>query len=100
AALGFRHALKATPTQPLFLIVYAAFIANALEGIIIDSDHWRHFYLLAAMVWGMMSLRTAAQPAIKTAWKTVTCRGRPAGAPIPRRPHMRTARIVGIPAFG
>jgi len=61
AVLGFRHSLKSTPTQPLFLIVYAAFIANAMEGFIIDSDHWRHFYLLAAMVWGLMSVRTSSQ---------------------------------------
>ena len=51
---------SATPTQPLFLIVYAAFVANAVEGIIIDTDHWRHFYLLVAMVWGLMSARTVA----------------------------------------
>src|SRR5262249_11245400 len=76
AVLGFRDALKATPTQSLFLIVYAAFISNALEGVIIDSDHWRHFYLLAAMVWGMMSVRTAAQPAIEAAWQKVAARGR------------------------
>jgi hypothetical protein len=25
-----------------------------LEGIIIDLDHWRHFYLLMALVWGLM----------------------------------------------
>jgi len=91
--------LKPTSTQPLFLIVYAAFISNALEGVIIDSDHWRHFYLLAAMVWGMMSVRTVAQPAIEAAWKAVSPR-RVAGprpvAPLRRR---RAPRIVGALAF-
>ena len=57
--LGFRHLLRATPTRPLFLIVYATFVATALEGLIIDSDHWRHFYVLLALIWGMM---TATQP--------------------------------------
>jgi hypothetical protein len=23
------------------------------EGFVIDSDHWRHFYLLLGMVWGL-----------------------------------------------
>jgi hypothetical protein len=51
------------------------------------------------MVWGMMSVRTVAQPIIEAAWKKVTSRGRRAVAQIPR-PQIRTARIVGIPAFG
>lgn len=53
--LGLRYALTRTPAQPLLLIAYAAFLANALEGIIIDIDHWRHVYLLMAIVWGIMA---------------------------------------------
>lgn len=57
--LGLRHAFVASRsallTQPLFLVAYAAFLANALEGFIIDLDHWRHVYLLMALVWGLMS---------------------------------------------
>ena len=99
--LGFRHALKATPTQPLFLIVYAAFMANAGEGIIIDSDHWRHFYLLAAMVWGLMSARTLAQPAIDATWAAISPR-RPARLrpthPVAARRSRRAPSIVGAMA--
>jgi O-antigen ligase len=51
---GLRHAFARCATQPLFLVVYACFVANALEGLIIDLDHWRHFYLLMALVWGLM----------------------------------------------
>ncbi len=40
--------------RPLLLVAYAAFVANVLEGAIIDSDHWRHFYLLMAIIWGML----------------------------------------------
>ncbi len=54
-ALGFRHCLQATPWRPLFIMVYAAFVATALEGWIIDSDHWRSFYTLLAIVWGLMT---------------------------------------------
>ena len=54
AVWGLRHAFVRTATQPLFLVVYACFLANVLEGTIIDLDHWRHFYLLLALVWGMM----------------------------------------------
>jgi O-antigen ligase len=102
AVLGFRHALNATPTQPLFLIVYAAFMANAGEGIIIDSDHWRHFYLLAAMVWGLMSARTLAQPAIDATWAAISSR-RPARLrptpPVAARRARRAPSIVGAVAL-
>ncbi len=60
--LGLRHAFTLSQTaskvRPLFLIAYAAFLANALEGLIIDLDHWRHVYLLMALIWGMMSAST------------------------------------------
>jgi O-antigen ligase len=55
--LGFRHALKKTKTAPLFLIAFSALAGNICEGVLIDSDHWRHFYLLMALVWGMMASR-------------------------------------------
>ena len=51
---GLRHAFKRTASQPLFVIALAAFIGNVFEGFVIDIDHWRHFYLLMAIVWGLM----------------------------------------------
>ena len=53
--LGFQHALKPTKTQPLFLIIFAALAGNIIEGYLIDTDHWRHFYLLMGVVWGLMA---------------------------------------------
>jgi O-antigen ligase len=57
AMLGLRQALRRGATQPLLLVAYACFLANAVEGIVIDIDHWRHFYLLMALLWGMMLSR-------------------------------------------
>ncbi len=56
--LGFRHAMRATAWRPLFIIAYAGFAATAFEGWIIDSDHWRSFYTLMAIIWGLMSAPT------------------------------------------
>ncbi len=39
--------------RPLMLVALAAFAATAFEGLVIDTDHWRSFYLLAALVWGL-----------------------------------------------
>lgn len=61
--LGFRYVLKAGENRMLFLVAYAPFAATAFEGIIIDSDHWRHFYLLLAIIWGMMTSTHAANSA-------------------------------------
>lgn len=52
---GFRHVFKKSATSPLFLVAFAALAGNICEGVLIDSDHWRHFYLLLALVWGMMA---------------------------------------------
>ena len=51
---GARHALKRTATQGIFIVAMAAFVSHALEGFVIDLDHWRHFHLLMALVWGLM----------------------------------------------
>jgi O-antigen ligase len=64
--LGLRHALKPSLTRPLFLIAYSAFVANALEGLIVDTDHWRHFYLLMAIIWGLMSAAKVVEPMVRT----------------------------------
>jgi hypothetical protein len=34
-------------------VLVAAFFGMALEGLVIDTDHWRHLYLIMAMIWGM-----------------------------------------------
>jgi O-antigen ligase len=52
--LGARHALRTSETQRLYMVVYAAFVAHACEGFVIDLDHWRHFHLLLALNWGLM----------------------------------------------
>jgi hypothetical protein len=49
---GINGALRATPWRPVLLAVWAAFIGVATEGAIIDTDHWRHFWLLAGVLWG------------------------------------------------
>ena len=49
---GLNGALRATPWRPILLAVWAAFFGAAIEGAIIDSDHWRHFWLLAGVLWG------------------------------------------------
>lgn len=51
---GLRFVLRASVIRPLFIVAYAAFVGNALEGFVIDIDHWRHLYVLLAILWGLM----------------------------------------------
>ena len=46
----------ATPWQPTYHAVYAAFVGVAAESIIIDSDHWRHYFLILGVLWGLMAV--------------------------------------------
>jgi O-antigen ligase len=88
---GFRHALKERQLRLLYLAVYASFAATAFEGIIIDSDHWRHFYVLMALIWGMMTASAAQQS-----------RSAPRAPHMVRAPHpvaTRRGRQIA-PAFG
>ena len=51
---GIAHLARATACRPLFIIAFTALAATIAEGVVIDTDHWRHFYVLAAIVWGLM----------------------------------------------
>jgi hypothetical protein len=51
--IGFRNMLMPTPWQDFLITAYAAFIGEAVESMIIDSDHWRHFFLILGLVWGL-----------------------------------------------
>jgi hypothetical protein len=52
-ASGLGAALLPTPWQNYLIAVYAAFVGEAAEGLIVDTDHWRHFFLLLGLIWGL-----------------------------------------------
>lgn len=52
--LGFRTIFVKTPWRMTYLAVYSAFAGSALEGAIVDIDHWRHLFLLLGCVWGLV----------------------------------------------
>jgi hypothetical protein len=56
---GFRHIFVRVPWQRAYLAIFAAFLGIVGESFIIDTDHWRHFWLMLGAMWGMFA---AAQP--------------------------------------
>jgi hypothetical protein len=55
--LGLRQALSARGGDGTNAVLCAAFIGVVVEGLVIDSDHWRHFFLLMGTIWGLGLLR-------------------------------------------
>lgn len=60
-AAGFRIVFRDRPWQSYFLCVYVVFVGHVALGSIIDTDHWRHFYLLLGLVWGGIGLEARHQ---------------------------------------
>ena len=64
AIRGFSLLFKDRSWSPYFRCAYLVFIGHALIGVIIDTDHWRHVFLVYGLVWGCFILNakeTAAQ---------------------------------------
>jgi hypothetical protein len=51
--IGFRHVFIRVPWQRAYLAIFSAFLGTVGESFIIDTDHWRHFWLMLGMMWGM-----------------------------------------------
>ena len=60
-SIGLRHVFARTPWQPTYIAVYAAFVGEVGESYIIDVQHWRHYYLIMGMVWGLLLAGHAAR---------------------------------------
>jgi O-antigen ligase len=51
---GLQWALRSGETQGYLILAWSCLLAIALEGLVIDTDHWRHFFVLTGMVWGLI----------------------------------------------
>jgi len=60
AIRGLRFVFVRTPWQPTYHVVYAAFLGVAGESAIVDIDHWRHYFLILGVLWGLMAVAVPA----------------------------------------
>ena len=81
-AFGLRYVFVATPWQSTMIAVYSAYAGMMLESLIIDTDHWRHVFLLLGVLWGLIA-----------ATRVSLARGRLAQAP-KRHPPPGLARPI------
>jgi hypothetical protein len=54
-AMSTRFVFVRTPWQPIYHVVYAAYVGTVAESAIIDIDHWRHYFLILGVLWGLMA---------------------------------------------
>ncbi len=52
-AASWKAIFTRTPWQHHAIAVFCPLITTILQGIQIDTDHWRHFYLLLGLIWGL-----------------------------------------------
>ena len=53
--MGFRHAFVRVPWQRAYLAIFAAFLGTVGMSLVIDTDHWRHFWMMLGAMWGMFA---------------------------------------------
>lgn len=58
-AFGLRYVFVRAPWQRAYIAFYATFVAVAAESYIIDVQHWRHFFLIIGVIWGLMAAARA-----------------------------------------
>ena len=50
---GLTFVFRRSPNRLLLIPLIAVFIPLCVEAAIIDLDHWRHFFLVAGLIWGV-----------------------------------------------
>jgi hypothetical protein len=53
--LGFRYLFVRVPWQRAYLAIFSAFLGTVGESFVIDTDHWRHFWMMIGAVWAMVA---------------------------------------------
>ena len=57
--IGFKTLLIRSPWQNFAIVVFCPLLTTILQGVQIDTDHWRHFYWVLGMMWGLFAASAA-----------------------------------------
>jgi hypothetical protein len=50
---GLTFVFRPSPNRLLLIPLISTFLPLCIEAAIIDLDHWRHFFLIAGLIWGV-----------------------------------------------
>ena len=54
--VGWRLVFQPGPTRLHAIAIWSVLFMTILQGMQIDTDHWRHFYLMLGLVWGLAAV--------------------------------------------
>lgn len=64
-AASWKAIFTRTPWQHHAIAVFCPLFTTILQGIQIDTDHWRHFYLLLGVMWGLYAASVVYRPSAR-----------------------------------
>ncbi len=59
--IGWRAVFMRSSVQPMLIACWSCLFCLILQGFTIDTDHWRHYYVLLGMVWGLHAVALREQ---------------------------------------
>ena len=63
---GLRFVVQGSPNRLLLIPLISVFIPLSIEAAIIDLDHWRHFFLVGGLIWGVTAAYHKVGPGEET----------------------------------
>lgn len=58
-AAGLKAIFTRAPWQSWSIVVFCPLLTTILQGVQIDTDHWRHFYWMLGLMWGLFAASVA-----------------------------------------
>lgn len=60
--VGWRVVFRRSATQHHVIVLWSVLFVTILQGLQIDTDHWRHLYLMLGLIWGLAVLPEPRPP--------------------------------------
>jgi len=57
--VGWKTVVARLSVQPYAVAIWSTLFVEILQGFQIDTDHWRHFWLMLGLIWGLFGLAQA-----------------------------------------
>jgi O-antigen ligase len=83
--VGLQHVFVRTPWRAAYIAVYATYAAETGESYIIDVQHWRHYFMIIGVLWGLFAAAAAYRRAQRGERAVLTSAASPAMAALSPR---------------
>jgi hypothetical protein len=62
--IGWRTVVRRRPEQPYVIAIWSVLFIQFLQGFQIDTDHWRHWFMMLGMIWGLYAVAQRPLPSV------------------------------------